>query len=103
MEKKFCKGCHADVTKHMMCICGEFPLTEKDVIVVDISNEEAFENILLVKPTKERCDTVDSEGNRCIEEGIFPIINHRNDGTYLLCLKCFNNYLKTKDKPTEEL
>lgn len=28
-EKRYCKGCHADVTEHMMCICGEFPLSKE--------------------------------------------------------------------------
>jgi len=28
-EKRFCKGCHADVTKDMFCFCGEFPLTKE--------------------------------------------------------------------------
>lgn len=26
--KRFCKGCHAEVTNTMFCYCGEFPLTE---------------------------------------------------------------------------
>ena len=27
-KKRYCKGCHADVTKTMYCYCGEFELSE---------------------------------------------------------------------------
>jgi len=27
-NKRYCKGCFADVTEDMMCYCGEFPLTK---------------------------------------------------------------------------
>jgi hypothetical protein len=31
-EKRFCKGCYADVTETMFCHCGEFPLIEQDTL-----------------------------------------------------------------------
>ena len=27
-DRRYCKGCYADVTKDMMCYCGEFALTK---------------------------------------------------------------------------
>jgi len=32
MGRRYCKGCRADVTKHMMCICGEFQLNQGSTI-----------------------------------------------------------------------
>jgi len=28
-DRRYCKGCYADVTKDMICFCGEFPLTKE--------------------------------------------------------------------------
>lgn len=28
VTKRYCKGCHCDVTESMFCYCGEFPLSE---------------------------------------------------------------------------
>lgn len=28
-NRRYCKGCHADVTDTMFCYCGEFPLNEE--------------------------------------------------------------------------
>ena len=27
-DRRYCKGCYADVTEDMMCYCGEFALTK---------------------------------------------------------------------------
>ena len=31
-EKRFCKGCHADVTKTMYCVCGDFNLLKEETL-----------------------------------------------------------------------
>jgi len=31
-EKRYCKGCYLDVTKTMVCACGEFNLTKESTI-----------------------------------------------------------------------
>lgn len=31
-EKRYCKGCHADVTETMFCHCGEFALLESETL-----------------------------------------------------------------------
>lgn len=31
-ERRYCKGCYADVTKDMMCFCGEFSLTKESTL-----------------------------------------------------------------------
>lgn len=31
-NKRYCKGCHADVTETMFCHCGEFPLNNESTV-----------------------------------------------------------------------
>jgi hypothetical protein len=31
-ERRFCKGCHADVTKSMYCQCGDFDLLKEETL-----------------------------------------------------------------------
>lgn len=31
-EKRFCKGCHADVTENMYCHCGDFYLSMEETL-----------------------------------------------------------------------
>jgi len=37
-DKRYCKGCYADVTKTMFCYCGEFPLSMKSTVGEDEYN-----------------------------------------------------------------
>ena len=38
-EKRFCKGCHANVTKSMYCDCGDFDLLKEETLNEDELNE----------------------------------------------------------------
>ena len=51
-EKRYCKGCYADVTKEMYCHCGDFGLT-KDMTY---SEQELIDNDKshLVIPKEEK-------------------------------------------------
>ena len=39
-KKRYCKGCHADVTRTMYCYCGGFALTKDDTYT-----EEELDNL----------------------------------------------------------
>ena len=43
-EKRFCKGCHADVTKTMYCFCGDFALLKSETLSEEELNkmDESF-------------------------------------------------------------
>lgn len=38
-EKRFCKGCHADVTGTMYCHCGDFTLFKEETLTEEELNE----------------------------------------------------------------
>jgi hypothetical protein len=38
-EKRFCKGCHADVTGTMYCHCGDFALLKSETLSEDELNK----------------------------------------------------------------